>query len=49
MYKLHPPGAFLNDIRIELESALHRNLPVIPILIDRAGMPGEVVRVSGRA
>ncbi|MFI5453909.1 MAG: SUMF1/EgtB/PvdO family nonheme iron enzyme [Isosphaerales bacterium] len=28
-------------VRIELESALNRNLPVIPILIDRATMPGE--------
>ena len=28
-------------VRIELESALHRNLPVIPILIDHATMPGE--------
>jgi len=28
-------------VRNELESALHRNLPVIPILIDRAPMPGE--------
>ncbi|MFI5453905.1 MAG: SUMF1/EgtB/PvdO family nonheme iron enzyme [Isosphaerales bacterium] len=28
-------------VRIELESALHRNLPVIPILVDRAPMPGE--------
>ena len=28
-------------VRIELESALHRNLPVIPILIDHARMPGE--------
>jgi formylglycine-generating enzyme required for sulfatase activity len=28
-------------VRIELESALRRNLPVIPILIDRASMPGE--------
>src|SRR5262249_41189678 len=25
----------------ELESALERNLPVVPILIDRARMPGE--------
>jgi len=29
-------------VRIELESALHRDLPVIPILIDHARMPGEV-------
>jgi formylglycine-generating enzyme required for sulfatase activity len=28
-------------VRIEIESALERNLPVIPILIDRAAMPGE--------
>ncbi len=28
-------------VRIELESALNRNLPVIPILIDHATMPGE--------
>ena len=28
-------------VRVELESALRRNLPVIPILIDNAGMPGE--------
>jgi len=28
-------------VRIELESALSRNLPVIPILIDHAMMPGE--------
>ena len=28
-------------VRIELESALKRNLPVIPILIDHARMPGE--------
>src|SRR5262249_34016142 len=28
-------------VRIEIESALERNLPVIPILIDRAEMPGE--------
>jgi len=28
-------------VRIELESALHRNLPVIPILIDQATMPSE--------
>jgi hypothetical protein len=28
-------------VRIELESALYRNLPVIPILIDHARMPGE--------
>ena len=28
-------------VRIELESALHRNLRVIPILIDHAMMPGE--------
>ena len=28
-------------VRIEIESALERNLPVIPILIDRAQMPGE--------
>jgi len=28
-------------VRIELESALNRNLPVIPILIDHARMPGE--------
>ena len=28
-------------VRIELESALDRNLPVIPILIDQARMPGE--------
>jgi ABC-type sugar transport system substrate-binding protein len=28
-------------VRIELESALNRKLPVIPILIDHAGMPGE--------
>jgi formylglycine-generating enzyme required for sulfatase activity len=28
-------------VRIEIESALERNLPVIPILIDRARMPGE--------
>ncbi len=28
-------------VRIELESALARNLPVIPILIDHAKMPGE--------
>jgi formylglycine-generating enzyme required for sulfatase activity len=28
-------------VRIELESALHRNLPVIPVLIDHARMPGE--------
>jgi formylglycine-generating enzyme required for sulfatase activity len=28
-------------VRIELESALHRSLPVIPILIDHAKMPGE--------
>src|SRR5262245_32492556 len=26
-------------VRIEIESALERNLPVIPILIDRAPMP----------
>jgi formylglycine-generating enzyme required for sulfatase activity len=29
-------------VRIELESALKRKLPVIPILIDHARMPGEV-------
>ena len=28
-------------VRIELESALHRDIPVIPILIDHAMMPGE--------
>jgi hypothetical protein len=28
-------------VRIEVESALERGLPVIPILIDRAEMPGE--------
>ncbi len=28
-------------VRIEIESALERNLPVVPILIDRATMPGE--------
>jgi hypothetical protein len=28
-------------VRIEIESALERNLPVISILIDRAQMPGE--------
>jgi formylglycine-generating enzyme required for sulfatase activity len=28
-------------VRIELESALNRNLPVIPILIDEARMPSE--------
>jgi formylglycine-generating enzyme required for sulfatase activity len=28
-------------VRIELESALHRRLPVIPILIDHASMPAE--------
>jgi formylglycine-generating enzyme required for sulfatase activity len=28
-------------VRIELESALNRNLPVIPILIDHASMPDE--------
>ncbi len=28
-------------VRIELESALNRSLPVIPILIDHAMMPGE--------
>jgi formylglycine-generating enzyme required for sulfatase activity len=28
-------------VRIELESALNRNLPVIPVLIDDARMPGE--------
>ena len=28
-------------VRIEIESALERNLPVVPILIDRAPMPGE--------
>jgi len=36
--RLDDPGDF---VRIELESALHRNLPVIPILIDHARMPGE--------
>ena len=29
-------------VRIEIESALKRNLPVVPILIDHARMPGEV-------
>ncbi len=29
-------------VRIEIESALERNLPVVPILIDHARMPGEV-------
>ena len=28
-------------VRIEIEAALERNLPVIPVLIDRAPMPGE--------
>ncbi len=28
-------------VRIEIESALERNLPVVPILIDHARMPGE--------
>jgi formylglycine-generating enzyme required for sulfatase activity len=28
-------------VRLELESALYRNLPVIPVLIDRASMPRE--------
>src|SRR5262249_55265305 len=28
-------------VRIEVESALERDLPVIPILIDRTRMPGE--------
>ena len=28
-------------VRIEIEAALERNLPVIPILFDRARMPGE--------
>jgi formylglycine-generating enzyme required for sulfatase activity len=28
-------------VRIEIEAALERDLPVIPILIDRAEMPGE--------
>jgi len=28
-------------VRIELESALHRSLPVIPILVDHVRMPGE--------
>jgi TIR domain len=28
-------------VRIEVESALERNLPVVPILIDRAPMPAE--------
>jgi formylglycine-generating enzyme required for sulfatase activity len=28
-------------VRIELEAALERNLPVIPILVDHARMPGE--------
>jgi hypothetical protein len=28
-------------VRIEIESALERNLPVVPILIDHAMMPGE--------
>jgi formylglycine-generating enzyme required for sulfatase activity len=28
-------------VRIEVESALDRNLPVVPILIDRTRMPGE--------
>jgi hypothetical protein len=28
-------------IRLEIEAALERNLPVIPILVDRATMPGE--------
>ena len=28
-------------VRIEIESALERNLPVVPILIDRAPMPAE--------
>jgi formylglycine-generating enzyme required for sulfatase activity len=28
-------------VRIEIESALEQNLPVVPILIDRARMPGE--------
>ena len=28
-------------VRIEIESALERNLPVVPILIDHATMPGE--------
>jgi formylglycine-generating enzyme required for sulfatase activity len=28
-------------VRVELESALKRNIPVIPILIDHARMPGE--------
>ena len=30
-----------DSVRIELESGLHRNLTVIPILIDHARMPGE--------
>jgi hypothetical protein len=29
-------------VRIEIEAALERNLPVIPILVGRATMPGEV-------
>jgi hypothetical protein len=28
-------------VRIEIEAALERNLPVIPILVDRATMPDE--------
>jgi hypothetical protein len=28
-------------VRIEIQAALERNLPVVPILIDRARMPGE--------
>ncbi len=30
-----------DSVRIEVEAALNRNLPVIPILIDRTTMPGE--------
>jgi len=36
--RIHDPRDF---VRIEIEAALERNLPVIPILIDHAKMPGE--------
>ena len=36
--RLDDPGDF---VRIEIESALKRGIPVIPLLVDRATMPGQ--------
>jgi formylglycine-generating enzyme required for sulfatase activity len=36
--RIDHPGDF---VRIELEAAFQRNIPVIPVLIDQARMPGE--------